>query len=251
MKIPASSEYVTRVAAPVRPRLDQPSAIQLEEPAAFANFLETTLQRGLNPSSEAGLLERTKLQRLVELVQIQMHKALLSSIAETEADEDEAIIPGWLNAAPTGETVTERASNITSPPLRSAPKPAPEGLNQIIEQAARTYGVNPALITSVIRAESGFDAKATSPKGAMGLMQLMPETARDLGVTDPYDPRENVMAGTRYLRSLLERYNGDVTQALAAYNWGMGNVERYPNRMPQETREYISRITQYLRDTTV
>jgi soluble lytic murein transglycosylase-like protein len=102
--------------------------------------------------------------------------------------------------------------------------------------------VDSSLIRSVIQAESGFDPDATSPKGAMGLMQLMPDTARGLGVTDAYAPEQNIMAGTRYLKYLLDRYNGDVPLALAAYNWGMGNVERGTGRYPEETREYISRI---------
>jgi soluble lytic murein transglycosylase-like protein len=77
-------------------------------------------------------------------------------------------------------------------------------------------------------------------------MQLMPETARDLGIEDPYDPSQNVTAGTRYLKMLIDRYKGNVNVALAAYNWGMGNVERNPGRLPEETRNYIARINGYL-----
>jgi soluble lytic murein transglycosylase-like protein len=125
-----------------------------------------------------------------------------------------------------------------------------ECMDQIINRASRTYHVEPALIKAVIKAESNFDPDATSPKGAMGLMQLMPETARDLGVKDPYDPTENIMAGTRYLGMLLDRYEGNIPLALAGYNWGMGNVERHPGGLPQETRTYIARVNQYYRETT-
>ncbi|NPU84769.1 MAG: lytic transglycosylase domain-containing protein [Syntrophaceae bacterium] len=115
-------------------------------------------------------------------------------------------------------------------------------LKEIIDKAADRYGVDPSLVRCVIRAESGFHPRSTSPKGAMGLMQLMPATARDLGVKDAYNPEENVHAGTRYLKSLLDRYDGDVSRALAAYNWGMGNVDRRPDRLPEETRRYVSGI---------
>ena len=96
----------------------------------------------------------------------------------------------------------------------------------------------------MIKAESNFQVSSTSPKGARGLMQLMPETAREMGVTDSYNPVENIMGGTRYLKGLLDRYQGNVPRALAAYNWGMGNVEKYPDRLPRETREYIARVTE-------
>jgi soluble lytic murein transglycosylase-like protein len=116
----------------------------------------------------------------------------------------------------------------------------------MIQRASKTYGVEPDLIRAVIRAESNFRSESTSPKGAMGLMQIMPATAKDLGIRDAYDPNENIMGGTRYLKGLLDRYGGDVPTALAAYNWGMGNVERRPEKLPRETRDYINRIRNYM-----
>jgi soluble lytic murein transglycosylase-like protein len=116
----------------------------------------------------------------------------------------------------------------------------------IIRQASETYGVDAGLIRAVIRAESNFRNESTSPKGAMGLMQIMPATAKDLGIRDAYDAQENIMGGTRYLKGLLDRYRGDVPTALAAYNWGMGNVDRRPENLPRETRVYISRIQQFM-----
>lgn len=116
-------------------------------------------------------------------------------------------------------------------------------IERIINQAASDHGVEPGLIRSVIRTESAFDPRAVSPVGAQGLMQLMPGTAAELGVTDPFDPEQNIMAGTRYLRQLLDRYNGDLDRALAAYNWGMGNVDRHGlDRLPEETRNYLARV---------
>jgi soluble lytic murein transglycosylase-like protein len=82
----------------------------------------------------------------------------------------------------------------------------------------------------------------------MGLMQLMPETAQDLGLENPFDPFQNIMGGSRYLKSLLDRYDGDQALALAAYNWGSGNVETRPGNLPQETQTYIARVHQYYRE---
>jgi hypothetical protein len=124
-------------------------------------------------------------------------------------------------------------------------------MDRIIARSSEKHGVDSGLIRAVIRAESDFNPRATSPKGAMGLMQLMPETARDLGVKDPYDPAQNVMAGTRYLKTLLDRYDGNTKAALAAYNWGPGNVERNPSRLPEETKAYIARVHQYRDQATV
>ncbi|MEA1970215.1 MAG: lytic transglycosylase domain-containing protein, partial [Thermodesulfobacteriota bacterium] len=119
-------------------------------------------------------------------------------------------------------------------------------INRIVDSASEKYGVDSGLVKAVIKAESDFDAGSTSHKGAMGLMQLMPDTAKDLGVKNPYNPVENVMGGTRYLKILLDRYDGDVNLTLAAYNWGMGNVERHPEKLPEETKNYMVRVNKYL-----
>jgi len=113
----------------------------------------------------------------------------------------------------------------------------------IIASAAATHGLDPKLIEAVVHTESGFDARAVSPVGAQGLMQLMPGTAAELGVSDAFDPEQNIQAGSKYLKQLMNRYHGDVGLALAAYNWGMGNLERHPERMPQETVNYVAKVT--------
>jgi hypothetical protein len=126
----------------------------------------------------------------------------------------------------------------------AAAKPAPAlPLNEVVNTASAAYHLDPDLVNSVIHAESGFNAHAVSPKGARGLMQLMPGTANQLGVNDSFDPQANVTGGSRYLRELLERYNFDLVKALAAYNAGPERVEQYHGVPPfRETRAYVNRI---------
>src|SRR5215470_1889964 len=117
-------------------------------------------------------------------------------------------------------------------------------IDAMVRQAAARHGVDPRLIFLVIQAESGFRLRAVSPKGATGLMQLMPATALRLGVTNILDPRENVFGGVRYLRWLLDRFGGDVRLALAGYNAGEHAVESYGNQVPPilETQNYVRSI---------
>jgi soluble lytic murein transglycosylase-like protein len=117
-------------------------------------------------------------------------------------------------------------------------------IDSAIEQAAARHNVDPNLVRAVIKVESNFNPSAVSRKGAMGLMQLMPATARQLNVNDPFDPEQNVDAGVRHLKQLLESYNGDVRLTLAAYNAGAGAVAR-SSGVPHyaETQNYVRRIT--------
>lgn len=120
----------------------------------------------------------------------------------------------------------------------------PEQVNAAIEQAAARHNLDPNLVRAVIKVESNFNPNAVSRKGAMGLMQLMPTTARQLNVNNPFDPEQNVDAGVRHLKKLLESYGGDVKLTLAAYNAGAGAVARSAG-IPHfaETRNYVKRIT--------
>ena len=120
---------------------------------------------------------------------------------------------------------------------------APQGLQSMINAAATKSGLDPVLFESLVQAESDFNPNVVSPKGAMGLTQLMPGTAKSLGVTDPLDPAQNLDGGARYLAGLLKRFGGDERLALAAYNAGPGAVNRYNGVPPfQETQNYVARI---------
>jgi soluble lytic murein transglycosylase-like protein len=114
---------------------------------------------------------------------------------------------------------------------------------EMIEGISSSYHLDPDLVNSVIHAESRFNSRAVSPKGAQGLMQLMPQTASQLGIANAFDPQSNVDGGTRYLRELLVRYNFDLIKALAAYNAGPQRVEQYRGVPPYyETQAYVARI---------
>ena len=139
---------------------------------------------------------------------------------------------------------------VSSPSPQTGAKAGCDALGEsavapLIDGAARAQSVNPKILRAVIEQESGYKPCALSPKGAKGLMQLMPDTAADLGVADPYDPRENIEAGAKYLRQMLDKYKGDLSQALGAYNAGPGAVDQaggIPNI--KETRDYVQSIMQ-------
>jgi len=125
-------------------------------------------------------------------------------------------------------------------------------LDTEIDRASRRTDMDPALLLAVIMEESGGDAQARSPKGAVGLMQLMPETAREVGVSDPTQPAENLLGGARYLSRMMEKYDGRLDLALAAYNAGPGTVDRAGGRIPdyRETRRYVQRVMARYSDLT-
>jgi soluble lytic murein transglycosylase-like protein len=131
---------------------------------------------------------------------------------------------------------------VSTPPVASAPPAAPASPRQLVDQAAQKYGLPAELVHSVARAESAYRPDAISPKGAIGVMQLMPATAARLGA-DPADPAQNIDAGTRHLRDLLIQYEGSTHKALAAYNAGEGAVQRYQGIPPySETRGYVEKV---------
>jgi soluble lytic murein transglycosylase-like protein len=139
---------------------------------------------------------------------------------------------------------TTRASFAASPELSAVQQANREKIEQMIREVSARYRVDPALVRAVIQTESNWNASAISRRGALGLMQLVPGTAMQLGVSNAFDPKQNLDGGVRYLHMLLERYNGDLDKALAAYNAGPGAVDR-AGGIPRyrETRDYVQKVT--------
>jgi hypothetical protein len=223
---------------------------------AFARLFVDAIKRGeagdggtqVSPTDPVAP-DKEQIQKLIMKVQIQMYEHLLGVMGNGSAESSPGLLTDGENRMVerflTPETLMSKNRHQEQ---KSDGSPTEARFAPIIERAARTYGVDSGLIRGVIKAESGFNHRAVSPKGAAGLMQLMPATAKELGVSDPYDPVENIMGGTRYLKGLLDRYGGNVALSLAAYNWGMGNVEKSPGRLPAETSSYIARVTRYYRE---
>ncbi|MBI3650486.1 MAG: lytic transglycosylase domain-containing protein [Acidobacteria bacterium] len=183
-------------------------------------------------------------------------------IATLSAQAQGPLSPPKIPPVPlTGEQQNQRRAEAVAKPTAVTPTPATNvvripaaiggrissgnaAIDGFVSEAAMTHGLDPYLILSVMRHESGFNRNAVSPKGASGLMQLMPATAMRFGVRNIFDVRENILGGAKYLRWLLERFNGDVRLALAAYNAGEGAVEFYGNRIPpfSETQNYVRAI---------
>jgi soluble lytic murein transglycosylase-like protein len=186
---------------------------------------------------------------------------LLATVSVHDASADVWLERGasgglQLTNAPTSASPTLLLREIPRPILRRPSRVArlhatrvrPSRYDGLIQTMSERYGVDPALVKAVIRAESAFNPRAVSPKGAQGLMQLMPSTARRHRVYNSFSPHQNIKGGTEHLRLLLDRYAGNVTLALAAYNAGVNAVEKAGRpRVPpyRETREYIRRVLTY------
>lgn len=149
----------------------------------------------------------------------------------------------YVNAEPPRRSLDSAASRALLRSFGSSFAP-PERLDQLVQDAAERHSVDPALVKAVISTESGWNPGAVSRKGAVGLMQLIPGTAQRFGVGNPFDPAQNIEAGTTYLKSLLDRYNGDLNKSLAAYNAGERAVDRSGGVPPfWETQRYVQKVT--------
>ena len=202
----------------------------------FADVLSTIAQK--NSTDYGALAELCRLTVLSSSVSLADDSAFEQSFPSPLASLDAYVAAASQKTDLAPAALTAVAREKSAPP-RTA-------VTDIAERAAERYGVSPALVKAVIKAESNFNPTVVSHAGAQGLMQLMPGTAQDLGVSDPFDAEQNVMGGTRYLKQLLSKYDGDLDKTLAAYNWGMGNVDRKGiDVLPEETRNYLSRVKRY------
>lgn len=253
------------------PGNDRASKKKVSEPDSFIRLFKKISGSAAEESSEiqpdqpGSSLKAQKALELCRMMRLQMNESLLKIMSDTEGETGSTenslmeslkeLLPGQGKKTPLLSRIQQVPSEIDQPQAQIS-GPGVEKIMEtdtdtsddldidgIIQKASSLYGVDSGLIRGVIEAESNFKPDAVSSKGAMGLMQLMPGTARELGVTDPLDPTENIMAGTRYLKKLLNRYDGSVPHALAAYNWGMGNLDSRRSRMPAETRNYVAKIT--------
>jgi hypothetical protein len=202
---------------------------------------------GAGPLGEPrpGLMAGRNCSRLAQIIPV-APKAEAPDAADRQAPPALVLKPGVARQTP-GESLPLMGSEASSPsprlPARIAHLVQGQNLAMVVEKYARHYGVDPDLVWAVIRQESGFNAQAVSPKGAMGLMQLMPGTAAMLGVADAFDVEQNIAGGIKYLERCLSQFNQDVGLALAAYNAGPDNVVKYQGCPPfAETRHYVASV---------
>lgn len=165
--------------------------------------------------------------------------------------ENSVINPKYKNPAPPSKNkgyVANVMTGFTQSTGAILPKRA-ESYMPLILKYSRLYGIDPHLVAGMIKQESGFNPNARSHMGAMGLMQLMPQTARSLGVTNPFDPEQSIAGGTRYLRQMIDKFGGNLTLAVAAYNAGPGNVAKHGYKVPPftETQNYVKAIVGHIR----
>lgn len=169
---------------------------------------------------------------------------ILGFTPQTDAPVDTSPVTDTFTSSSSSANTT--AANATS----SGSVSSPENLEEYFKEASETYGVDINLLKAIARQESNFNPSATSSAGAMGVMQLMPSTAKGLGVTNAYDAQQNIMGGAKLMAQNLKKYNGDVSLALAAYNAGSGNVDKYGGIPPfKETQNYVKKVLGYYQNS--
>ncbi len=215
-----------------------------QRPVASRNIFSADLDKANN------LLKNNNKKSIETLEQIKLSQLkMLQGLFSTDSDDDTDDLFAGLQALADFQRLSLQQSQIVDRYARQqyslqdhTPQTKSE-IDRLINRVAEKVSLSPELIHSVVSTESAYDPAAISHAGAQGLMQLMPETAAELGVTDSFDPEQNLLGGSQYLKQLLDKYDGDLDHALAAYNWGQGNVDRYGlKNLPAETRDYVARV---------
>ena len=238
----------------VLPYIDQTQTVRLQEAAsaniqtpkntdeAVTTFKEclASAERSVQAMAVDALLAASN-SGAVSLDTVQQ---ILGFTPQTDAPVDTSPVADTFTSSSSSANTT--AANATS----SGSVSSPENLEEYFKEASETYGVDINLLKAIARQESNFNPSATSSAGAMGVMQLMPSTAKGLGVTNAYDAQENIMGGAKLMAQNLKKYNGDVSLALAAYNAGSGNVDKYGGIPPfKETQNYVKKVLGYYQNS--
>lgn len=191
-----------------------------------------------------------KLKAMMELTAVQNFDSSNSTASDSSSFQDilNEILSDEETSALSQPLTSSAAAEVNSLPITSMPPlsllKASNNIDQIINQAAQQNSIPAKLIKAVIQQESSFNTNAVSKTGAAGLMQLMPGTAKSLGVSDVFDPGQNILAGSKYLKQLLDKYDGKTELALAAYNAGPANVDKYGGIPPfEETTNYVRKVS--------
>jgi hypothetical protein len=224
---------------------------QLERPPGRANntdkqrVFELALKGAVAGADQPGIVAE-QADTMLKLAQLQLLQGLFDVDEEAGYATDYIGLLGLQRNSASLPVAGQNVDKIYSrmqPTLLEPDNASRSDIEKMIDQVAEKVSLAPELIHAVVAAESDFQPHAVSPVGAQGLMQLMPATAAELGVQDSFDPRQNLLGGSQYLKQLLNKYDGDLDSALAAYNWGQGNVDRKGlAQMPQETRDYLARV---------
>ncbi len=187
-------------------------------------------------------------QELVNRIQEQAAaRAAAASASSTEEADFAASLNESTKALSSGSTDSNDSSASTQTTSSASTVSSPQDYEAYFKEASETYGVATSILKSIAKAESNFNPSAVSKAGAIGIMQLMPSTAASLGVSNSYDARENIMGGAKYISQLLSRYQGNISLALAAYNAGTGNVDKYGGIPPfTETQNYVQKVLSYM-----